>query len=59
MDERGLANHLKEYGVKSRSIRIGGSTPKGYRRDDLNEVWNRYLPAIPDKSATGATSATD
>lgn len=59
MDERGLANRLKEYGVKSRSIRIGGSTPKGYRRDDLYEVWNRYLPAIPDKSATGATSATD
>jgi hypothetical protein len=59
MDERGLANHLKEYGVRSRSIRIGGSTPKGYRRDDLYEVWNRYLPAIPDKSATGATSATD
>ncbi|MDO8876785.1 MAG: DUF3631 domain-containing protein [Pseudolabrys sp.] len=59
MDERGLANHLKEYGVKSRSIRIGGSTPKGYRRDDLYEVWNRYLPAIPDKSATFATSATE
>lgn len=59
MDERGLANHLKEFGVKSRSIRIGGSTPKGYRRADLYEVWVRYLPAIPEKSATGATSATD
>lgn len=59
LDERGLANRLREYGVKSRTIRVGGSTPKGYRRVDLFETWARYLPVISDKCATSATSATD
>lgn len=59
LDERGLANRLKQYGVKSRTIRIGGSTPKGYRRVDLFEAWGRYLPLSPDKSATTATNAVD
>jgi hypothetical protein len=59
MDERGLANRLKQYGVKSRTVRIGGKTPKGYRRVDLFEVWGRYLPALPDKCATTATGATN
>lgn len=59
MDERGLANRLKEYGVKSRSIRVGNATPKGYRRVDFFEAWSRYLPVIADTSATSETSATD
>ena len=47
LDERGLAKRLREYGVKSRSIRIGETTPKGYRREDMFEAWERYLPASP------------
>lgn len=58
MDERALASHLKEYGVKSRSVRGGVSPPKGYRRAELFEVWDRYLPALAEKSATSATCAT-
>ncbi len=45
LDERGLANRLKPYGVKSKTIRVGESTPKGYRREDLLDAWRRYLPA--------------
>ena len=32
LDERGLANRLRQYGVKSQTVRIGDATPKGYRR---------------------------
>jgi hypothetical protein len=59
LDPRGLSRLLKQYGVKSRNVRDGDSTPKGYRREDLHDAWQRYLPLSPDKSATSATSATE
>lgn len=52
LDERGLAHRLKQYGVKPKTIRQGGSTPRGYTRADLVDLWARYIPA---KSATSAT----
>jgi hypothetical protein len=55
LDERGLAHRLRQYGIKSKTIRIGDATPKGYSRSDFHEAWQSYLPA---KSATSATSAT-
>jgi hypothetical protein len=58
LDERGLSRFLKQYGIKSKSVRIGNSTPKGYARSDLHDAWARYLPPSPAKSATGATGAT-
>jgi hypothetical protein len=58
LDERGLANRLRAYGVKSKTIRVGTATPKGYRREDLHDVWLRYLPLSPAKSTTNATSET-
>jgi hypothetical protein len=59
LDSRGLAKRLREYGVKSRTIRIGDSTPKGYVRADFVDVWDRYLPPSPAKSATSATWDTN
>jgi hypothetical protein len=53
-----LARRLRQYGVKSKVIRVGDSTPRGYTRDDLRDVWRRYLPSPPDKPATDATAAT-
>jgi len=49
LDARGLATLLRPYGVHSKAIRIGESTPKGYARMDLWEAWIRYLgaPAMP------------
>lgn len=45
LDARGLARRLKDYGVKSITVRTGegDSTPKGYRRSDLADPWSRYL----------------
>jgi Protein of unknown function (DUF3631) len=45
IDARGLANHLRPYGVKSGTVRVSEKdTPKGYKREHLIDVWRRYLP---------------
>jgi hypothetical protein len=44
LDARRLANILRPYGVESKQVRIGEKSQKGYRRDDLWDVWERYLP---------------
>lgn len=50
--QRDLAKTLKPYGVRSKDVRTpAGRVRKGYYRDDLWPVWDRYL------SATSATSA--
>jgi hypothetical protein len=58
LDERGLANRLRHYGVKPKVVRVGESTPRGYTRADLYDQWVRYLPPLGAKSATSATSDT-
>lgn len=61
LNERDLAKLLRRYRtadetpIKSRTVRIGDSTPRGYRQQDLYDAWRRYLP---DGGATSATSAT-
>jgi hypothetical protein len=59
IDARGLSRRLREYGIKSKTVRIGTVTPKGYTRSDFHDSWIRYLPEPPMESATSATSATD
>ncbi|HMT43827.1 MAG TPA: DUF3631 domain-containing protein [Chakrabartia sp.] len=55
LDAHLLAKMLRPYGIGSSSIRLpDGSTPKGYKRADFHDAWERYLT----KPATGATSAT-
>jgi hypothetical protein len=59
LDDRGLARRLRQYGIKSRTVRIGEATPKGYERADFADAWSRYIPPpSPATSATSATSAT-
>lgn len=43
LDARGLARRLQPYGVKSKTVRIGDSTAKGYVSDDFADAWARYL----------------
>lgn len=43
IDARGIANRLNQYGVKSKQVRIGDHTFKGYCRADLWDAWQRYL----------------
>jgi hypothetical protein len=58
LDDRRLAGRLRQYGIKPRVVRIGGATPRGYRREDFFDSWKRYLPPIAAGSATSATSET-
>ena len=58
LDERGLANRLRPYGIKSGPVRIGEIVSRGYKRSDLFDAWIRYLPPLPDTSVTSATTAT-
>jgi hypothetical protein len=56
--DRQLSQRLGAYGVKSKTVRIGAATPRGYARADLHDLWRRYLPPLADEIATSATSAT-
>jgi hypothetical protein len=61
INDRGLAVRLRQYGVKSKTVRIGPSTtgtPKGYARADLWDAWESYLPSVAARSATSATRDT-
>ena len=63
LDARGLSQRMRRYNVKSKTVRIGEHTVKGYAADDLADPWSRYLPAAAspslEKSVTSVTSVTD
>ena len=46
---RDLATFLRRYGIKSRSVRVGERTAKGYHYEELVDVWERYVPAESEK----------
>jgi hypothetical protein len=48
LDSRGLALRLKGYGIKSKTVRVSGSTPKGYDSADFADAWKRYLAPSQD-----------
>jgi hypothetical protein len=53
MSARALADRLRPFDVHSKTIRLpSGETPKGFTRDQFEDVWARYLPRTPDSSAT-------
>jgi len=56
LDARGLAKRLGEFGIKPVPIRVGDAVPRGYRRKDFIDAWERYCTPFP---ATAATSATE
>jgi len=58
LTDSGLARRLGDYGVKSKQIRIGSWTGKGYARADFRDAWERYLPPAHHKDETGETSET-
>lgn len=57
LDPRMLAELVRQYGIRSTGLRMGGSTPKGYKRVAFYDAWSRYLP-VSAGSATSATTAT-
>ena len=58
LNDRGLANRLRQYEVKP--VVLGGGAHRGYRREDLHDVWERYVSPLlsPDESVTSVTSVT-
>jgi len=38
-----LAKELRKFKIKPGTVRIGETTGKGYKREQFDEVWNRYL----------------
>jgi hypothetical protein len=58
LNARALGKLLSPYGIRSRSIRLSsGETPKGYKKEQFEDAWSRYLPRIGSLSATTATTA--
>jgi hypothetical protein len=55
LDPRALAKLLRPYGIRSRQIRIGDVTLKGYDRADLHDTWQRYTA---DSGPVNETSET-
>lgn len=43
MTARQLAKLLREYGIKSHTVRIGAETPKGFMLSDFEDAFTRYL----------------
>lgn len=49
---RGLATMLRKYEIRPAKVREpGGNALQGYRRDDLWDAWQRYLPALKPAEA--------
>jgi len=44
LDAKALADRLKGYGPRSKVVRIGTQTIRGYDSADFVDAWKRYLP---------------
>jgi len=47
LDARALARLLKPYVIRPKQIREGEQTHKGYKREDFEDAWSRYLHEVP------------
>jgi len=56
LDPRGLSRLLKPYNIRPRSVRADGGS-KGYRRDQLEDAFARYLPPTVESPAQAAQAA--
>ena len=57
MTPRRLSSYLSRYGVKSGNVRGGPVVLRGYSREDLWDVWQRYCPVQGDGVALVADVA--
>lgn len=48
MRPRQLAKKLEAYGIKSKTIRIGVTTMKGFEEEQFQDAFHRYLSALPE-----------
>jgi hypothetical protein len=59
LTDRKLAWMLRPFDVRSRQIRIGTSTVKGYLRTQLEDAFSRYLPSQGTPLETNETTRMD
>jgi hypothetical protein len=43
---RDLGKYLRRYGIKSKTVRAGEQTLKGYQYDQFEDAWARYVPDV-------------
>lgn len=55
LDARGLARALRPFKIRPKTVRVDGETKKGYRADQFEDAFARYLPT----SVTSGTSVTN
>jgi hypothetical protein len=48
-----LARLLRPFGIRSKKLRVGDSTPNGYELEHFQDAFGRYLP--PAAERTGST----
>jgi putative DNA primase/helicase len=53
-----LASLLHPLGISSRDIRVGEDSLKGYRLQDLQDAWERYVGPVAEYAATEKNAAT-
>jgi phage/plasmid primase-like uncharacterized protein len=58
LDPRGLARMLRKYDVSPAKIKHDGRALQGYRRVDLWDAWQRYLPLVPAEAEPPEPPAT-
>ena len=58
MTDKALGDRLRPYGVRSRTIRVGTLTPKGYYLHAFQDAFARYMPASSFPKRHTATNAT-
>lgn len=51
IQDRQVANLLRRYNVHPENVKIGGKVPKGYKREELQQAINRYIPLVPPELA--------
>jgi hypothetical protein len=60
LNPRRLATLLKPYGIKSKTVRLDDDTTlKGYKREEFNNAFARYLSSSGAPSVTGVTTALE
>jgi hypothetical protein len=57
MTDKALGDRLRPYGVRSRTIRVGPSTSKGYYLSGFQDAFARYLPSSPVSKRHTVTNA--
>lgn len=53
---RQLSNRLKEYGIKSKDIRIGHENKKGFEKVQFADAFKRYIHTQPEPPVLSATT---